>query len=49
MAGERLDQRYDAPPIGADGREILAEAGMAQDEIDGLVADGIVVISSERR
>jgi formyl-CoA transferase len=34
------DYRRHAPRLGADGREVLAEAGLAGDEIDALVASG---------
>jgi crotonobetainyl-CoA:carnitine CoA-transferase CaiB-like acyl-CoA transferase len=49
MAGERLDQRFDAPAIGADGQEVLAEAGLTEQEIAALVADGVIVVRGERR
>ena len=49
MDGERLGLRRDSPTIGADGRAVLAEAGMTPDEIDALIADGIVVVRQERR
>ncbi len=31
-----------APPLGHDTREVLAEAGLSPDEIDGLIAEGVV-------
>ena len=49
MDGARPTQRHDAPSIGADGPAVLAEAGMSAEEIDALVADGIVVVRPERR
>jgi crotonobetainyl-CoA:carnitine CoA-transferase CaiB-like acyl-CoA transferase len=49
MGGQRPTQRHDAPPIGADGPAVLAEAGLSAAEIDALVADGIVVVRPERR
>ncbi len=49
MDGERLGLRRDAPTIGADGREVLAEIGMTPAEIDALIASGVVVVRQERR
>ncbi|WP_144185900.1 CaiB/BaiF CoA transferase family protein [Elioraea rosea] len=49
MDGARMPLRRDSPTIGADGREVLAEAGLAPAEIEALVADGIVVVREDRR
>jgi crotonobetainyl-CoA:carnitine CoA-transferase CaiB-like acyl-CoA transferase len=42
MDGQRLPVRLHPPRLGEHSRELLASAGFAPDEIDGLVQDGIV-------
>jgi crotonobetainyl-CoA:carnitine CoA-transferase CaiB-like acyl-CoA transferase len=42
LDGERLVHRSAPPELGAHTREVLAEAGYADEEIDELVADGVV-------
>lgn len=42
LDGERLAHRAAPPELGAHTREVLAEAGYSEQEIDELVADGIV-------
>lgn len=37
--------RRDAPDVGADGREVLAEAGYSADEIAALERDGVIVVA----
>jgi crotonobetainyl-CoA:carnitine CoA-transferase CaiB-like acyl-CoA transferase len=36
--------RQHAPRLGADGRELLAEVGLARSEIDGMLAEGALVL-----
>jgi crotonobetainyl-CoA:carnitine CoA-transferase CaiB-like acyl-CoA transferase len=42
MNGERLGVRLNPPKAGEQTQEILIELGYSQDEIDGLLAGGIV-------
>ncbi len=42
MAGERFGVRLDVPRAGEHTREVLAEAGYSADEIDALLADGVI-------
>ncbi len=42
LDGERLGLRRDLPAAGEQSREVLAEAGLDADEIDRLIADGVV-------
>lgn len=37
--------RRDAPDVGADGREVLAEVGYSADEIAALERDGVIVVA----
>jgi len=46
--GERTGLRLDVPAIGADGREVLAEAGLAPQDIEELISAGVVAVRSER-
>lgn len=49
MDGDRLGLTRDTPAIGADGRAVLAEAGLDEAEIEALVAAGVVSVRAERR
>ncbi len=42
LAGERLGARRDVPQPGADARDVLRDAGYGDDDIDRLIADGVV-------
>jgi crotonobetainyl-CoA:carnitine CoA-transferase CaiB-like acyl-CoA transferase len=42
LDGERLAHRSAPPELGADTREVLAEAGYSEAEIDRLIAEGVV-------
>ena len=43
MGGRRTEIRRDLPRIGQHGREILAEAGFSDEEIDALAAAGVLI------
>jgi crotonobetainyl-CoA:carnitine CoA-transferase CaiB-like acyl-CoA transferase len=43
MDGERPDKRLDPPQVGEHSRMILAEAGLSEPEIDGLMRERVVV------
>jgi len=49
MDGARLGLVRDAPAIGADGRAVLAEAGLDAAEIEALIDAGIVAVRAARR
>jgi formyl-CoA transferase len=40
------DYRRHAPVLGADGREVLREAGLSEADVDGLVASGVMRLPS---
>ena len=42
LAGERLGARRDVPQPGADALDVLRDAGYGDDDIDRLIADGVV-------
>jgi crotonobetainyl-CoA:carnitine CoA-transferase CaiB-like acyl-CoA transferase len=43
LDGERPALRLDPPQVGEHSRAILAEAGLTEQEIDGLTRDGVIV------
>ena len=43
MNGRRVQIRHDLPRIGQHSRDILAEAGFKTDEIDEMIADGVIL------
>lgn len=47
MDGRRFGARLEAPALGQDTREVLRGLGLAESEIDALIADGIAQISEE--
>ena len=42
IAGADVEIRGRAPSLGEHGRELLAEAGYEPDQVDRLIADGVV-------
>ena len=46
FGGERLGRRLDIPMVGEHSREIVAEIGSARDEIDDLIAQGVISVAA---
>lgn len=49
FGGQRLGLRRDAPTVGGDSEDVLAQAGFSAREIDKLKGDGVLTVSDRRR
>ena len=49
LGGERLGRRLDIPRVGEHSREIAAEIGSGSDEIDDLIAQGVISVAAVPR